>query len=130
MTLFQENASTPRALPESVTLPRTIRPMLARLAREPFDSPDHIFELKWDGIRALLFIEDGRVRIQGRDLQDLTHLFPELANAAKYVRADNAVFDGELICFDDDGHPSFEQLHHRAATGVGDIQPPAVDGGR
>lgn len=113
MTLFQENASTPRAISASVTLPQAISPMLARLARGPFDSAEHIFELKWDGIRALLFIEDGRVRIQGRDLQDLTHLFPELANAAKYVRADNTVFDGELVCFDDDGHPSFEQLQRR-----------------
>ncbi len=87
--------------------------MLARLAKVPFDSPDHVFELKWDGIRALLFVEDGRVRIQGRDLQDLTNLFPDLANAANFVRADNTVFDGELVCFDDDGHPSFEQLQRR-----------------
>ena len=44
-------------------LPATIRPMLVRLTRRPFDSPGHIFELKWDGMRALAFLEGGSLRL-------------------------------------------------------------------
>ena len=52
-------------------IPSNIRPMLARLTREPFDSPDHIFELKWEGIRALAFIEGGKFRLPGRNLLNM-----------------------------------------------------------
>ena len=94
-------------------LPATIRPMLARLTRRPFDSPDHIFELKWDGIRALAFVEGGRLRLQDRNLRDITSRFPELARLPKLVKSDHTVLDGELVCFDDRGHPSLSRLQQR-----------------
>ena len=94
-------------------LPATIRPMLARLTRRPFDSPGHIFELKWDGIRALAFVESDRVRLQGRDLTDLTARFPELQALLRAVGADRTVLDGELVCLDDDGRPSYSLLKER-----------------
>ena len=90
-----------------------IKPMLARLTRHPFDSPNHIFELKWDGIRALAFIEGGRVRLQGRNLKDITPSFPELARLARSVRSDQTVLDGELVCFDRNGRPSFPRMQER-----------------
>ena len=95
------------------SLPATIHPMLARLSRHPFDSPDHIFELKWDGIRALAFIDRGQVRLQSRNLQDITSQFPELSRLPEAVKADGAVLDGELVCFDRDGHPSLIRLQQR-----------------
>ena len=95
------------------TLPAAIKPMLARLTRRPFDSPDHIFELKWDGIRALAFVEAGRLRLQDRNLRDITSRFPELAQLPKLVKADHTVLDGELVCFDDRGHPSLSRLQQR-----------------
>ena len=94
-------------------LPATIRPMLARLTRRPFDSPGHIFELKWDGIRALAFVEGSKVRLQGRDLADLTARFPELQALPRAVAADLTVLDGELVCLDDDGRPNYSLLKER-----------------
>ena len=87
--------------------------MLARLTRKPFDSSGHIFELKWDGIRALVFIEGGRLRLQSRRLGDITPEFPELEQLPGLVRADKTVLDGELVCFDQQGHPSLARMQER-----------------
>ena len=87
--------------------------MLARLTRQPFDSPDHLFELKWDGIRALAFVDGGKLRLQGRDLKDLTPLFPELTGLPEMVETHDTVLDGELVCFDNEGKPSLELMHRR-----------------
>ena len=94
-------------------LPATIRPVLARLTRRPFDSPGHIFELKWDGMRALAFLEGGSLRLQGRDLTDLTDRFPELRALPRAVAADRTVLDGELVCLDAYGRPSYSLLRER-----------------
>ncbi len=94
-------------------LPATIRPMLARLTRRPFDSPAHIFELKWDGMRALAFLEGGRLRLQARNLKDLTKRFPDLRGLPQAVAADRTVLDGELVCLDADGRPSYSLLRER-----------------
>ena len=51
--------------------------MLGRLARNAFDSPDHLFELKWDGMRALAFIEGGTLKIFSRNGKNITSNFPE-----------------------------------------------------
>ena len=95
------------------SLPATIRPMLARLTRRPFDSPDYVFELKWDGMRALAFIDGSSLRLQSRNLQDITPRFPELDQLPNLVKADQTVLDGELVCFDEEGHPSFSRLQQR-----------------
>ena len=76
-------------------LPSLIRPMLATAAPQPFDSDHHLFEIKWDGIRCLAFVENGRIRLQSRDLIDITTQFPELAGVAQLP--DGTVLDGELV---------------------------------
>lgn len=98
---------------QAKSLPKTISPMLARLTRQPFDSTDHLFELKWDGIRALVFRDGGKLRMQSRDLKDLTPLFPELSTLHKSIEADDTVLDGELVCFDDEGRPSLGLMQRR-----------------
>ena len=90
--------------------------MLARLGRQPFDSPNHIFELKWDGMRTLAFVEGGRIRLQSRNLHDVTSNFPEMSGLPRAVRPDQTVLDGELVCFDSDGRPSFARLKRRLQT--------------
>ncbi len=95
------------------SLPATIKPMLARHSRYPFDSPNHIFELKWDGIRALAFIEGNHLRLQGRSLRSVTSQFPELSRLPNQVKADGVVIDGEIVCLDVDGHPSLQRLQKR-----------------
>ena len=64
------------------TLPRFVRPMLARPG-QPFDSLDHLFEVKWDGMRALAFVDRDGQRIVSRHGNDLTEQFPELACLAR-----------------------------------------------
>ena len=103
--------TTPSAGPQ--TLPRTVSPMLARLARQPFDSADHIYELKWDGIRALAFVDGSNLRLLSRSSRDLTSAFPELADLPKQVRVDRTILDGELVCLDDLGHPRYDLLQDR-----------------
>lgn len=94
-------------------LPASIKPMLARLTRHPFDSRSHIFELKWDGFRAIAFIEGGSVRLQSRNLRDITERFPEMAGMPEAIKAKSAVLDGELVIFDKDGRPSLSRLQER-----------------
>ena len=69
--------------------------MLAVEAQEPFDSDAHLFEIKWDGIRCLAFIEAGRVCLQSRELVEITAQFPELEGMAGLP--DGTVLDGELV---------------------------------
>jgi len=95
------------------SLPRTLKPVLARLTRRPFDSASHIFELKWNGMRALAFVEGGRVRLQARNLRDITASFPEIHGLPKSVGADRTVLDGDRVCFDRDGTPSLARLQKR-----------------
>ena len=90
-------------------LPTAIKPMLGRQAREPFDSPNHIFELKWDGMRALAFIEGGELKLFSRTGRTVTSQFPELADLPQQVKSSPLVLDGEIVCLDDDNHPNFSR---------------------
>lgn len=81
-------------------LPKLIKPMLAVEAKEPFDSDDYIFEIKWDGIRCLAFVEAGQVRLQSREMIDITAQFPELRRLADLP--DGTVLDGELVVLIED----------------------------
>jgi bifunctional non-homologous end joining protein LigD len=92
-------------------LPLTINPMLAAKAEVPFDSEQHLFEIKWDGIRCLAFIEAGRVRLQSRQLTEITLQFPELSDLGWLPSG--TVLDGELVVFQDD-KPSLAAIQHRA----------------
>ena len=102
-------------------MPRLVRPMLATLAELPEDSPEWLFEIKWDGVRAVAFLENGRVRLQSRNLRDVSRHYPELtgpelAGMASQFRARLAVLDGEIAAPDAEGRPSFERLQQRMNT--------------
>lgn len=92
-------------------LPPTINPMLAAKADAPFDSEQHLFEIKWDGMRCLAFIEGGRVRLQSRQLTEITLQFPELAGLGRLCSG--TVLDGELVVFEHD-KPSLAAIQRRA----------------
>ncbi len=79
----------------SDSLPTVVKPMLAQ-SSPPFDSPEHLFEPKWDGIRCLLFAQ-GATKLQSRNLRDLTPLFPELAQLHTHLEAQGTILDGELV---------------------------------
>jgi ATP-dependent DNA ligase len=79
--------------------------MQAGSAEAPFSSPDYLFEVKWDGVRAVLFKDpDGQVRAHDRALADLTPTLPELAEAERLLPP-GTVLDGELVATDDEGRP-------------------------
>lgn len=103
-------------------MPSSIRPMLAVEAAEPFDSPEHIFELMWGGVRCTVHICDGIVRVRARNGRDLTLYFPELLCISDRLNAREAILDGEIIAVDSEGHPAFDLLRqrlHTMATAVG-----------
>ncbi|MGI6129730.1 MAG: hypothetical protein ACOYEO_06525, partial [bacterium] len=93
-------------------LPPTIVPMQPALVREPFDNPDYTFQVKWDGIRLLSFVEQGKVRLQTRRLRDRTGFYPELLILPKLSREDKVVLDGEAIILGRKG-PSFPTVLRR-----------------
>ena len=98
--------------------PSAVRPMQAVSAEAPFHSEEYLFEVKWDGLRCLLFVDDsGQVRIQDRRLNDLTAGLPELAGLGRQVQGP-AVLDGELVVTDPEGRPDYAALRHRLAAGT------------
>jgi len=91
---------------------RQIPPMLAK-ASAPFNNPDYLFEIKWDGERAIAFVEDGKiVRLQNRRLQDVSTRYPEIIGSP--VEANEAILDGEIVLLEKDGKPSFSKLAQRS----------------
>jgi bifunctional non-homologous end joining protein LigD len=95
-------------------LPDRIAPMMATLRDElPTDDDAWGYELKWDGVRAVVHIEGGRAKAFSRNDIDITATYPELRTMADSMGATQAVLDGELVALDDDGRPSFERLQPR-----------------
>ncbi|MGA8297955.1 MAG: non-homologous end-joining DNA ligase [Terriglobales bacterium] len=105
-----------------------IYPMLATAIEKPFDNPDWLFEIKWDGYRAVAFIDDGRVRFVSRNQNDLTKQYPELATLTKFVKADRAILDGEIVALDDEGRPSFSLMQQRTGFRPGKSRLPGRQG--
>lgn len=93
--------------------PENVVPMLAKLSVLPRDADEWAVEVKWDGVRALAYCRPGRVRLQTRNLNDVTAQYPELKRLSRRLGAVDAVLDGELVVFDEDGRPSFELLQQR-----------------
>ena len=93
--------------PAPTALPRTLTPMKPRLAASGFNSPDHLFELKWDGIRALVSADRNGLRIVDRNGGDLLSAIPELGSLRL---PEGTILDGEVIVCDSRGRPSYDLL--------------------
>ena len=109
-------------------MPSTIHPMLATAAAQPFDDPNWLFEIKWDGYRAVAFIEDGRLHLVSRTQNDLTKQFPELAALPNFVKAQRAILDGEIVALDEQGRPSFSLMQQRTGFRPGKHRLPGREG--
>jgi bifunctional non-homologous end joining protein LigD len=94
-------------------MPSAIHPMLATPVDEAFDGKDWLFEIKWDGYRAVAFIENGKTRLVSRNQNELTARYPELKDLAKSVKAKTAILDGEVVALDEQGRPSFSLMQQR-----------------
>ena len=102
-----------RARVKADPLPRDVKPMLATLVDAPFDDDRWLFELKWDGYRAVAVVEKDAVTLTSRKGNDLLHQFPEMKELARAFRSIPVVVDGELCVLDERGRPSFQALQSR-----------------
>ena len=93
--------------------PEYIRPMEPRRRDEPFSDPGYVYQIKWDGVRYLAFIEKEGVRLQNRRLRVKTHLYPELNTLTHCLGSRGGVLDGEIIAMGENGSPSFPQVLRR-----------------
>jgi len=123
-------SSAVQAIPgaEQRPMPTVIHPMLATPADKAFDNPDWLFEIKWDGYRAVAFIDGGRVRLMSRTQNDLTAQFSELGSLPQYVKAERAILDGEIVALDDEGRPSFSLMQQRTGFRAGKRRMPRREG--
>ncbi len=93
--------------------PEGVVPMLARLAELPAKDEGWAAEIKWDGLRAIAYCRPGRLALETRNLNDVTSQYPEVRRLTRQLGMCEAVLDGELVAFDDEGRPSFARLQQR-----------------
>src|SRR5216683_94152 len=94
-------------------MPSRVEPMLATLADHPFSDPNWLFEIKWDGVRALARIENGDLALRSRNAIDIAQRYPELASLPDALAARQAILEGEIVALDAHGHSNFERLQER-----------------
>jgi bifunctional non-homologous end joining protein LigD len=103
--------------------PRSVTPMLATLADDLPVGDRWIYELKWDGVRALCSISDGKLRIESRNGKRVEEHYPELEKLPSLLDAGAAVLDGEIVVLDEQGRARFELIQPRISTSPAKIGP-------
>jgi len=94
-------------------MPPRLEPMLATIGERAFSDPAWLFEIKWDGVRALAWIDDGALTLRSRNSVDITGRYPELASLHETLAARQAIVDGEIVALDERGHSDFGRLQER-----------------
>jgi bifunctional non-homologous end joining protein LigD len=115
--LFQTKGSQWMIHRERLALPGALRPMLAVTGVMPRDPENWALEMKWDGVRALAYIEKGKVRLMSRTERDITVTYPELSRLGPATPHKQVLLDGEIVVFGPDGWPEFEALQPRMHIG-------------
>ncbi len=100
-------------------MPHAIHPMLATLVDEPFNGADWLYEVKWDGYRAIARLDRGRLQLFSRKRNEMTAEFPEIAELSKRLKAETAILDGEICALDPEGRPSFSLMQQRSGFSNG-----------
>jgi bifunctional non-homologous end joining protein LigD len=100
--------------PDRVAMPERLVPMMARPS-DTLPRPERgwSYEVKWDGVRAIAYVQPGRLRLESRNLNEITDAYPEVRGILADLGMHEAVLDGEIVAFDDNGRPSFERLQRR-----------------
>ncbi|MBG6236018.1 bifunctional non-homologous end joining protein LigD [Pedobacter sp. CAN_A7] len=101
-------------------MPRTIKPMLATLVDQPFDDAGWQYEVKWDGYRALAFLEKGEVQLVSRNNKTFEDKFYPIFNLLKELKF-NAVLDGEILVLDEKGRSNFSDLQNWRSEADGEL---------
>ena len=97
-------------------MPEIPLPMKATAGALP-EGDGWVYEVKWDGMRAIVEVEDGHVRLQSANGKDATVSFPEMEGLGGALGVGSAVLDGEIVALDDAGRPSFSRLQQRMHVG-------------
>jgi bifunctional non-homologous end joining protein LigD len=98
-------------------LPRDLRPMLATTGTLPHDDDNWSYEVKWDGVRALVAVDGGRLTVTSRNGNDVTASYPELRGLGLQLGARQALLDGEIVAFNAEGRSDFGLLQARMHVG-------------
>ena len=113
--ILLENKTTENSKNNS-QFPLSVKPMLAGHVQLPFDNKDWVFEVKWDGVRAILLQnkDEGTIEIQSRNGKSITHRYPEIIENVNSVLKCNesVVLDGEIVVLNKEGVPDF-QMHQK-----------------
>ena len=103
--------ATKASIGTKAPFPKNLTPMLATLVDKPFDAPGWIYEIKWDGYRALAYLNKGKVSLTSRNNKSFDEKFYAIHQALQKLKL-NAVLDGEIIVADDDGLADFGRLQN------------------
>jgi bifunctional non-homologous end joining protein LigD len=98
-------------------MPEHVKPMLARPGSLPRKDDGWAYEIKWDGVRAIAYSTPGELRLESRNLKEITGSYPELARLGRALSSHAAILDGEIVAFDEHGRPSFAALQRRMHVG-------------
>src|SRR5579871_808540 len=98
-------------------MPQEVAPMMASLVDQPPAGDEWLYEVKWDGVRALCFIEGKRLRILSRNGKQCEQQYPELSVLPHFINAENAILDGEIAVLDHKGRSSFSLIQPRITVG-------------
>jgi bifunctional non-homologous end joining protein LigD len=98
-------------------MPEHVKPMLARAGPLPRRDDGWTYELKWDGVRAIAYSTPGELRLESRNLKEITGQYPELGRLNRSLSSHQAILDGEIVAFDEHGRPSFAALQRRMHVG-------------
>jgi bifunctional non-homologous end joining protein LigD len=99
-------------------MPEHVKPMLARAGSLPRKDDGWAYEIKWDGVRAIAYSTPGELRLESRNLKEITGSYPELARFNRALSSHAAILDGEIVAFDENGRPSFAALQRRMHVGT------------
>jgi bifunctional non-homologous end joining protein LigD len=94
-------------------MPASVSPMLATIATLPPSGEAWLYEVKWDGVRALCFVEENQLRIFSRTQKRCEQQYPELSVLPRQLKASQAILDGEIAVLDDQGRSSFSLIQPR-----------------
>jgi bifunctional non-homologous end joining protein LigD len=94
-------------------MPANVRPMMAHLASQIPSGPNWTYEVKWDGVRALCYLENGQFRMISRNGNPFDRQYPELSVLPHYINAETAILDGEIAVLDEKGRSSFSLIQPR-----------------
>jgi bifunctional non-homologous end joining protein LigD len=97
-------------------MPRSVAPMLASIAARPPSGDEWLYEVKWDGVRAISFIEDNQLRLFSRTQKRCDRQYPELSVLPRLIKASTAILDGEITVLDEKGRSSFNLIQPRISV--------------